>query len=174
MTFADGMRPWHDLYMLLGTASATLVGLLFVAATVGSRYFTKETHPALRVFISPSVVHFACVFVGCLVAIAPTPNWAVAAAMIAVVGLFGLVYAFVVWRGMVRHGYHARLDTEDRVYYIAAPIALYFMFGGAAVLGCLHIEAACPVLAGASTALLLVGIRNAWDMTVWTVIKTDA
>ena len=173
MTFADGMRPWHDLSMLLGTASATLVGLLFVAATVGSRYFTKETLPALRVFISPSVVHFACVFVGCLITMTPTPSCLVAGVLVAGVGLFGLSYALVVWRGMVRHRYHVRLDWEDRVFYLAAPIAPYSIIAGAALLAVLHAEAACALLAGASTAFLPIGIRNAWDMTVWTVIRTD-
>ena len=28
----DALRDWHDFYVLIGTASATLVGLMFVAA----------------------------------------------------------------------------------------------------------------------------------------------
>lgn len=172
-SFADGMRPWHDLYMLLGTASATLIGLLFVAATVGSRYFTKETHAALRVFVSPSVVHFACVFVGCLVALMPTPSWELAGTLVGGTGLYGLVYALSVWRSIVRHGYHTRLDVEDSVYYVAAPILLSGIFTAVGVLVMLRLGVAAELLAGLSAALLLVGIRNAWDMTVWTVIKTD-
>ena len=36
---ADALRPWHDFYTLFGAASATLIGLLFVAASVGTGVF---------------------------------------------------------------------------------------------------------------------------------------
>ena len=35
----DALRPWHDFYTLVGTGSATLIGLLFVAASVGTGVF---------------------------------------------------------------------------------------------------------------------------------------
>jgi hypothetical protein len=31
-SLAELLRGWHDFYILIGTASATLVGLMFVAA----------------------------------------------------------------------------------------------------------------------------------------------
>ena len=67
MSLADVANPWHDLYALVGAASATLIGLLFVAASVGAGFFTHERHHALRAFLSPSVVHFSCVLAACLV-----------------------------------------------------------------------------------------------------------
>jgi hypothetical protein len=42
ISLTDAARPWHDWYMLIGTASATLVGLMFVAASVGSRLYTRK------------------------------------------------------------------------------------------------------------------------------------
>src|SRR5215469_13197969 len=46
---AEGVREWHDFYLLAGTAAATLLGLLFIAVTLnadlilaGSRPHTKR------------------------------------------------------------------------------------------------------------------------------------
>jgi hypothetical protein len=67
----DALGRWHEFYMLLGTASATLVGLLFVAATVGSGVFSAERRAPLRVFVSASVVHFSGILAVCLIVLAP-------------------------------------------------------------------------------------------------------
>jgi uncharacterized membrane protein YccC len=53
----DSLVRWHEFYMLLGTASATMVGLLFVAVTVGSGEF--------------SVVHCSGILAVCLIVLAP-------------------------------------------------------------------------------------------------------
>ena len=89
MSLADVAGSWHDLFVLVGTAAATLVGLLFVAASVGAGFFTHERHTALRAFLSPSVVHFTCVLTACFVAVAPIRDWTVLGALILAVGLFG-------------------------------------------------------------------------------------
>ena len=172
-TFLDSMKPWHDLYVLVGTASATLVGLLFVAASVGSRYASKETYPALRVFISPSVVHFTCVFMACLVAVSPIPSWTLAGALVGGVGVFGLGYSAGVWLRMVKLGYAASLDLEDHTYYAAAPALIHVAFTGTGVLLALRLTYGCALLALALASLLAVGIRNAWDITLWTVARSD-
>ena len=39
----DALSHWHEFYMLGGTASATMVGLLFVAASVGAPVQLTET-----------------------------------------------------------------------------------------------------------------------------------
>ncbi len=71
MALTDAIRDWHDVFMLFGEASATMVGLLFVAASVGSGVFTKDKQDALRALLSPSVVHFSCILAACLIAVSP-------------------------------------------------------------------------------------------------------
>jgi hypothetical protein len=39
---AAELEHWHDFYLLLGTAGATLVALLFVAVSLGVGYLTPE------------------------------------------------------------------------------------------------------------------------------------
>ena len=52
------LKEWHDFYVLIGTAGATLLGLLFVAVSLGAGFLTEERQSATRTFMSPVVVHF--------------------------------------------------------------------------------------------------------------------
>ncbi len=89
---AEALAHWHEFYSLLGTASATLVGLLFVAATVSSGVFTANRRAPLRVFLSASVVHFSGILAVCLIVLAPLANWMQFGLLVLGCGLFGLVY----------------------------------------------------------------------------------
>jgi hypothetical protein len=170
--FIDSVSRWHDLYMLVGTASATLIGLLFVAASVGSRFYTESRLPAMRAFLSPTVVHFSSVLSSCLIAVIPAQSWTLIGILITGDGLFGVVYAGFVWRGMKRHGFHSTLDLEDRVWYAAMPALGHAITASAGITLLFRNATGCALLALAMGVLLLVGIRNAWDITVWAVIKS--
>ena len=170
-SFADAVRPWHDFYTLTGTASATLVGLLFVAVSVGSGVFTQDKHPALRAFLSPSVVHFTSVLAACLIAMIPSRSWILPGLLVGADGLFGVLYSGLVWRSMVRHGISASIDLEDRLWYAVVPAIGHAVTGAAGIALLLRLPSGCGLLAAASGLLLLAGIRNAWDMAVWTVLR---
>lgn len=161
---------WHDFLMLIGTAAATLTGLMFVAASVGTRVFTPERQVPLRTFLSPTVVAFAAVLFVCLLAVSPLPAVPMAVG-IAVVGLTGAAYSAQVWRTMRRHGIADEIGLEDRLWYAVAPAVGY----GSLVIGAPMLalgKLPTPfLLAGALALLLLAGIRNAWDMTVWIVLR---
>jgi hypothetical protein len=167
----DVLREWHDTYLLLGSASATLIGLLFVAASVGASYFTKDKHPGLRSFLSPSVVHFTCVFAACLIAISPLRSWLLLGCLIGGDGLFGVVYAGTVLRRMMQHGLIAGIDLEDRFWYAALPAAGYAIILAAGIMLATGHQAGCEILAIALGLLTVAGIRNAWDITVWTMVN---
>ncbi len=170
-SLADTVRPWHDFYVMLGTASATLVGLLFVAASVGSRIFTEDKQYTLRAFLSPSVVHFSSVLVACLIALAPLPGWVALGLLIGADGLFGFVYCGLVWRSMVRHGLSRTIDVQDRLGYAALPAVGYVLVIAAGIALAWQDGIGCDVLGVGAGLLLLVGIRNAWDMTTFIIMR---
>lgn len=165
------LRPWHDLLMLIGTASATLVGLLFVAASVGWQVFTPERQNGLRAFLSPSVVHFTSVLTACIIALAPLPGWRATGLLVAADGLAGAAYAIAVWRRMIVHRLTALIDREDFAWYALLPALGHAGLLGAGAVLALGRPEGCLVLALAMVMLLLAGIRNAWDMTVWVVLQ---
>src|SRR6516225_1722116 len=73
-------HDWHDFYMLLGTASAALVALLFVAASIGASFLTPDRSVATRTFMSPVVFDFSTRLLISLIAIVPSHTAPVARA----------------------------------------------------------------------------------------------
>jgi hypothetical protein len=86
------LHEWHDFFLLVGTASATLVGLVFVAASMGSSIFNEEHRAPLTAFITPTVVHFTAALVTCLLAVMPTHDWRILGGLLGAEGLAGLIY----------------------------------------------------------------------------------
>ena len=162
---------WHEFYALLGAASATLVGLLFVAASVGSRVFTSGRPAASRVFLSSSVIHFSTILASCLIVLVPIQNWISLGVMIAGCGIFGLGYYGMVWRDMIRDGLIKAIDLEDRIWYAVLPVVGYLAETGSGVTIALRMELGCSALAASVGMLLVVGIHNAWDITVWSITR---
>jgi len=40
--WAEALKEWHDFYVLVGTAGATLLALLFVAVSLGHRFLDRR------------------------------------------------------------------------------------------------------------------------------------
>ena len=155
---------WHEFYGLLGTAAAALVALLFVAASIGAGYLSAERRSATRTFTSPIVFHYTYVLFLSLAALVPINTDHSLAALIGVSAAIALVYSFFILAGVLRSGIR---DVDDRLAYGATPIAAYLAALAASVFIFERSEVGPPLLAGALVLLLLVNIRNAWDLTVF-------
>ena len=164
------MGAWHEYYTLSGTAAATLIGLLFVAASVGSSGVWHR-RAALRVFLSATVVHFSSVLVVSLCVMAPLPSALAHGLCFIANGVFGVGYCFLVIRDTVRDGLTKSIDLEDRVWYAALPVIGYVSMIVAGVAMTRDIAWGELALAVSSGLLLVAGIRNAWDITVWIVTR---
>lgn len=163
------MREWHEFYTLTGTAGATLVGLMFVAASVGSNNWSRRA--ALRVFLSATVVHFSSVLCVSLCVLAPLPGVLVLGCLVAAIGCIGMIYCGFVVLDSVRDGLAKNIDWDDQIWYAGLPIIGYLVLSGSGVAEALQIEYAELVLTGAIVLLLIAGIRNAWDITIWAVTR---
>jgi hypothetical protein len=86
---ADALKEWHDFYLLVGTAGATLLALLFVAVSLGTGFLTEERQEATRTFLSPVVIHFTSVFFLSAVALFPSHQAKFFAALIGTTALIG-------------------------------------------------------------------------------------
>jgi hypothetical protein len=62
-------------------------------------------------------------------------------------------------------------DIVDRLFYAAIPLLGYVLLLLAAFFLLRQSDAGLEVLAAAQITLLLAGIRNAWDMMMWIVIR---
>ena len=167
------LEPWRNYFLLMGSASATLVGLTFVAASVGTGVFTQERQVGLRAFLSPAIVAFSVVLATSLIGVSPVSQ-PLLGTLCGAIGLFGEVYSVVIWRRMVREGIHGKIDLEDRIWYTIAPVIAYAILSLAGLALIIAANAACAILAVGMGLLLLAGIRNAWDITTWVVLRRQS
>jgi hypothetical protein len=170
-SFAELIHPWHDFYLLVGTASATLVGLMFVSASIAANLFTERNREALRAFISPTVVHFSEILFICILAAIPSQIEWTLGGLLLVGGAAGIVHSARVWVQLfVRRSFN--VDVIDRMFYALIPVLGYLLVLLSAFVLLVRPALGLDMLAAALITLLLAGIRNAWDMTIWIVIRT--
>jgi hypothetical protein len=155
---------WHEFYTLLGTAAAALVALLFVAASIGAGYISAERGSPTRTFTTPVVFHYTFVLFLSLVSLIPTNTDTSFAIIIVLSAVGALVYSGFVLRRVMRSNIK---DIDDRLGYGAGPLAGYVATLVAAVFVFERSPVGPPLLAGALILLLLINIRNAWDLTVF-------
>ncbi|MGH7088426.1 MAG: hypothetical protein ACREFQ_05955 [Stellaceae bacterium] len=167
----DALAVWHDFYLLLGGGAATLVGLTFVAASIIAGAVQRDHEQGLNVFITPTVLHFTAILVACLIAVAPIADPGKRGALLLALSIVGIGYSARVWLNMYRRGYAATVVLSDRLWYALAPVFAYAAVAAGALLAALAIPAGGAVLASGLGLLLLAGIRNAWDMVIWIVIR---
>jgi len=151
-------HDWHDFYMLLGTASAALVALLFVAVSIGASFLSTERSTATRTFMSPVVFHFSTLLIISLIAMVPSHTALSLVIGIAAVAIAGLGYTTVVLVGLARASVS---DIADRFCYGILPLGSYVAMLAAAGLVISRATLAADILAA---LLLAVNIRNAWDL----------
>jgi lipid-A-disaccharide synthase-like uncharacterized protein len=169
-SLAELLHDWHDFYVLVGTASATLVGLMFVAVSIGASIFNDEHSAGMTAFITPTVVHFAAVLFTCLLVTIPTQSWHTLGGLLGAGGLAGSIYCGrLVIQMIIRHRFN--VDVIDRLFYALLPLLGYVLALISAALLLMQSTATANLIAAAVLVLLFAAIRNAWDMMVWIVIK---
>jgi hypothetical protein len=171
-SLAELLHNWRDFYVLVGTAAPVLVGLMFVAVSIGTTIFNEDRHAGMTAFVTSTVVHFAAVLFACLLVTIPTQNWHP--------------------RRPARGRRACRLDLLRKArgsdHHLAPlpggferPVVLRApsLFGlcacadiGRAVF--MQSSVSANLIAAAVLTLLLAAMRNAWDMMVWIVIKTPS
>jgi hypothetical protein len=164
MWTAEALKEWHDFYVLVGTAGATLLALLFVAVSCGVGFLTAERPSAASTFMSPVVVHFTSVFFLSAVALCPWHQAKFFAALIGVTALIGAVLSTYITVQVVRTD--MTNYVEDYLAYGLLPGLGYLALLAAAASIYLEKDFGLHALAGALLLLAVVNIRNAWDLTL--------
>jgi hypothetical protein len=164
MWAVEALKEWHDFYTLVGTAGATLLGLLFVAVSLGAGYLTEESQSATRTFMSPVVVHFTTVFFLSAVALLPLPQAKFLAALIGATALIGAIISIYITIQVVRTDLTNYI--QDYLAYGLLPGVAYLVMLAAAVSLYLEKDFGLNALAGALLLLAIANIRNAWDLTL--------
>jgi hypothetical protein len=169
---ASVVRDWHDFYGLVGTASATLVGLMFIAASLGASVFNASEQEPMKAYLTPTVAHFSSLLFICILILIPTQTWASLSMGLGGLGVVGVAYSI---RQCIRVFWtlHSRIDLADRMFYIFIPSLGYLLVVVSAVTLFEHRPLSAELIGAALIVLLLAGIRNAWDMTIWIIARSQ-
>ena len=155
---------WHDFFLLVGTAGATLLALLFVAVSLGAGFLSDDRAAATRAFFSPVVVHFSAVFFLSAGALVPSRSLALFVTVIVIAAAIGFAVSLFATIQLLRHDWTRY--KEDHLAYGLLPTICYVALVVAAAMLWQDDKDAIDVLAGAQVVLLLVNVRNAWDLTL--------
>src|SRR5205809_653515 len=67
----ETLHNWQNFYFMIGGASATLIGLMFVAVSLGIDLVSEANREAIRLFVPPSVIYFVSVLLLAAVMLVP-------------------------------------------------------------------------------------------------------
>jgi hypothetical protein len=143
---------------------------LFVAASIGSGRFTDEHRAPLNAFLTPTLAHFAAAMFACMLACAPLRNWRSLGGLLGAVGLVGLAYSATIFIELVVRR-RFKPDLSDRLFYALIPMLGYLTLLAAAALLFWRSAAGADLFAAALLTLLVAGVRNAWDITMFIAVR---
>lgn len=160
----EALHEWHEFYILLGTAGATLLALLFVAVSLGTGFLSSKDQQGTRTFMSPVVIHFTSVFFLSAVCLVPSHGPVFFAVLIAGTAIVGVAVSIVISVWVVRTEMTQYLP--DYFAYGLLPVGAYLALLVASVMIYFGRDYALEVLAGGLLVLAIVNVRNAWDLTL--------
>jgi len=160
------LETWHEFYVLVGTAGLTLTGLLFVVISLGPRVTADRHATSVRAFVSPNAVFFTTTLVVSSLFLVP----GLSATLIGVLLCCGAAGSFVYLaytRAHQRWRVH-KLPPLDWIWFVGMPLLsyLFLLFAGVGFL--VDVSLAMYGVAVSLILLVVTGIRNAWDLVLWT------
>jgi hypothetical protein len=166
------LPTWQTFYVLIGTAAATLTGLMFVVATLiaGVRVRVSSPSEAFATFNTPNVVHFCLALLVAALLSAPWQALWQAGLLLGLCGLGGVTYVVIVVR-RVRRQTDYQPVLEDWLFHTVLPLVSYTAFIVAALLLPGHPAPALFVIAAVTMLLLFTGIHNAWDNVTFIALE---
>lgn len=166
---APVLKEWETFYFMLGSAGAGLIGLLFVVVTLTAGFERAQTYRGARLFLSPTALHFALILTISAIAVSPGLPMPAIGVLFGVVGLVGLTFAV---RSSIGIRQPPPAGTEgphwtDFWMYGVAPAAIYVGIVVASAALWFGAEWAPFAVAALLLSLMLIAIRDAWDLLTW-------
>jgi hypothetical protein len=162
-TWARQLVEWREFYLLVGTAAATLMALMFVVVSL--RPPTIGTRENERAFMTPVIVYFSAgIFVPGLMLTPGLPPRVLSVAL-GLTGVGGLVY--LAWARVLYQWRVSKLPMDDWIFFVALPALGFALFLPGAVGVWMRAPFALYAVEASVLLFLLIGIRNAWDLVLW-------
>ena len=170
----QAVYEWQNYYTLLGEVSATLTGLMFVAASLGARLIDGNSGPKVQTFMTPTVVYFSLVLLLSALMNAPVQTRLSLNIQFAGAGLFGCGYSLSHLPRLHRFQHEGSVDRLAWVWTVALPLFAALWLLGAAVSFRWSLAGGLDAAAFGVLLLVIVGLRNAWSVTLRLVSLTPS
>lgn len=164
---------WGEFYLLAGSAAAVLIGLIFVVVTLMSDRPRSSVLAGSRLYMGPVVLHVSFVLALSAAALAPGISGREFAIVAGVVALWGLGRGVMSVRGIRALGGNDTPHWTDVWFYGVVPGLLYLALAGVALGFWSGATWAVYGVAGVITGLLLISVRNEWDLVTWLAPRPD-
>lgn len=166
---------WSDFFLLVGSAAAVLIGLIFVVISLLQDRSRSTVLVGSRLYMGPIVLGISFVLTLSAAALTPGLGGRSFALLTGLIAVWGLVRGIMSTVGIQRL---SQIDDgpphwTDIWFYGVIPSALYILFGIVAVAYWRDCWWADFALAGVITAALLLAIRNEWDLITWIAPRSD-
>ena len=158
--------------MLIGTAAATLTGLMFVVTTLiaGIETHVSTLNAGISAFNTPTVVHFCAVLLIAGILSAPWQAFSSVRLLLGLLALGMVLYLIIVMRRM-RQVPHYQTPLKDWLWYMAFPLIAYIALIVAAIALPANPTLALYVISATMVVLLFLGIHNAWDLVTYLAVE---
>jgi hypothetical protein len=163
------LSTWQNFYVIIGSSSGALIGLMFVVVTLISGTRLRRSSEPIAAFSAPSVVHFCIALLIAALLSAPWQMLWNTGLLLGLCGLGGMTYAAIVaWRVRRQTDYIPVL--EDWLWHTVFPLISYTALVLAGILLAVNPAPALFITGAATLLLLFIGIHNAWDNVTYIVI----
>ncbi len=164
------LTAWESFYTIVGTAAATLIGLMFVAITIGTNLRRQGTNDAQGAFNTPTVIHFCVAFLTAVLFSAPWSGLQIPSLLLGLIGLGGMLYIAIIMRRFTRLNIYKPV-LEDWICHVIIPFACYVTFFVAAFVLLINPISAMFLIGAVVVLFLFDGIHNAWDIVTYLTVE---
>ena len=164
------LTTWQNFYVIIGSSSAALIGLVFVVITLVAGLQERRGGEAFAAYSTPTVVHFGAALLVAAILSAPWPELWNAGLLLGVCGLAGVIYVFIVLRRARRQSSYQPV-LEDWLWHTIFPLVSYAAFVVAAIMLPGNPVPTLFIIGAATVLLVFIGIHNAWDTVTYLAIE---
>jgi hypothetical protein len=170
-----GVSPfsaWESFYVIVGSSSAALTGLMFVVISLlpEGRARLRASEETISAFSTPTVIHLCG---GLLISAILTAPWHVLwkpGLALAAAGLTGIIYSGLVLRRVRRQADYKPV-AEDWIWHAILPLIAYVILLTAGITLRGNPTGALFAIGAATVLLLFIGIHNAWDTVTFVALR---
>ena len=169
--FNDTLHSWQNFYFMVGGASASLIGLMLIALSLGQHLVTDKTRAQVEAFATPSVLYFVSALLIACAMLVPDYAPTVLGIIFMAGGALGLLRSSSHIRQLIRAAIeHQDFTWWDWLAQIILPVAGYVLLilDGVGFL----VDQYPLAFAGVCMAMILLlisAIANTWSLVIWII-----